>query len=291
MKKCSVVSTSYISSEKEIEKIVENMKRLGFEEVLVYSSKQNFLGKWAGTPSERLNMFYEAWNDDGDVVIASRGGSGVSHFVSKIDVNKLEGKKMFVGYSDLTLLLNFLNQKLKIVSLHGPMALKELDPLSLSCLRRALSMCDYSVSFSREEVCFSGEEKISGEIVAGNLDRLVESLLYYNIDFSDKILFLEEVGLTEYKVLNLLYNLSAYKNFSPKIIIFGGLGAGFTGKFREAVGDIFPSIPLIFDFPFGHRVPNITVPIGANCTVDFRERKFFFSFDGVDKSYAVCGLG
>ena len=287
MVKCSIVSTSYASSEREVRKMIRNVVRLGFDKVSVYSSKRIFFNKWAGAPKKRLKMFYDAWGSDSDVIIASRGGSGISQFISELDVSFLREKKLVVGYSDFTMLLNFLNQKLGIVALHGPMALKSLDGESLFYLKRALGMNDYSVPFLKRMSYGSNLLSMSGEIVAGNLSRLVESLLFYDIDFEDKILFLEEVGMSEHKIINLLYALSAYEGFSPKAIVFGNMGYTFSKEFKSILKNIFFSVPLLFGFPFGHQLPNITIPIGASCTIDFNKCSFDFSFPDSEKGYAV----
>ena len=62
MKKCAVLGTSYFSKKKEIEKLSLNLKKLGFLEYEVFNSDKDFFYHWAGTPKERLDLFYKAWN-------------------------------------------------------------------------------------------------------------------------------------------------------------------------------------------------------------------------------------
>lgn len=286
--KCSILGTSYYSSSDELKKISGNMKELGFVDYDVFNSKTDFFDKWAGTPEERLKLFYDAWDSDGKAIFATRGGSGVSHFVNKIDTEKLKTNKLFCGYSDLTLLLNYLNKKLNLITLHGPMAFAELDYRSLYYLKKALSMQDYYVDFSNRGVLNRYEEKkIKGKLIGGNLTRMIESLLHFHLDFTDKILFLEEVGESQAKILNMLFTLSDYSSFKPKAIVFGYMGVDISKEFGEVIGNLFSDVPLIFNFPFGHDLPNMTMPIGANAEVDFENNKLNITFPEEHKNYAI----
>lgn len=288
MVKCSALGTSYFSSQEDLEKISRNMKNLGFSGCEVFNSGDDFFDKWAGSPEDRLKLFYDSWNSNKNCVFATRGGSGVSHFMRKIDSSKLVNKKLFVGYSDLTLLLNYLSKELNIITLHGPTAMADFDDETLHYLKKALAMENYSIDFKKSNTFNEPEERgVSGKVIGGNLTRLIEFLLYSDLDFNDKIVFLEETESTEHKIFNLLFSLMNYKSFKPSAIVFGNLNIENGDLMKKMISDVFENVPIVFGLPFGHGSPNITIPIGADCLVDFKESKVAFSFPDSEKGYAV----
>ena len=288
MVSCSIISPSYYCSEKEILNIKKNIKKIGFEKIEDFITKDGLFNKWAGSFDERLISLYSAWDSRSEVIMCCKGGSGVLHFLPFIKKNKLRKRKIFVGYSDITLLLHFLHRKLGVITIHGPNGLKELDKKSLSALKDALQMKNYSIKFNKEQV-INGASKnfLNGKILGGNLARLTETLFYCSLNFKDKIVFFEECCSTEYKIFNRLVFLKNYPSFNPKAIVFGGLGVKNNKLMKEMIEYLFPKIPLIFDVNFGHTTPNISIPIGANCKIDFEERKIGFSFPKKHRKYAV----
>jgi muramoyltetrapeptide carboxypeptidase len=288
MKKCSILGSTYYTSNNELKKIGDNMRELGFSDYSVFNSKNNNFGKWAGTPEERLKLFYDSWESDDDAIFSIRGGSGASHFVSKIEVERLNRRKMFVGYSDLTLILNYLNSKLGLITLHGPMAVADLDYTSLYFLKRALAMQNYSIDFSKRSVINGSDNKIvKGKMIGGNLTRLIESLLHFDLDFKDKVVFLEETGESQAKVLNMLFTLSAYGSFKPSAIVLGYMGIDISKDLEEMISGIFPDVPIVYNLPFGHNLPNVSIPIGASGVIDFEKGKLSIEFPEDHRDYAI----
>jgi muramoyltetrapeptide carboxypeptidase len=283
----SILSPSYFCDEKEILDAKNNLSKLGFTSVLDYTSRNKLFDKWAGTLDERLDSFHEAWNSNSNPIICCKGGSGLSHFLPRINKDLLKERKMFVGYSDITFLLNFISQKLNIITVHGPNALKELDEESISSLVDAMSMRDYSVKFSRKKFLNSFSGKIEGKTIGGNLDRLVESLQWVDLDFRGKVVFLEEIGETEHRIFNLLTSLKNYPLFQPSAIVFGDLSVENNALMKKMIKYVFPEIPIIFGMPFGNSLPNISVPIGADCVIDSEESILHFNFPKSEKYYSA----
>jgi len=207
MVSCSIINPAYPSDKKELKDAEENVKRMGFKKANFFISKNKLFNKWAGEPKERLDLFYNAWNSNDNVVIACKGGSGVTHFVSNIDTSLLENKKLIIGYSDITILLNFLTEQLDIITLHGPNATKKLDEKSISALRDALQMKNYGINFDKKQIMNNPKKDVEGIIIGGNLDRFIEFVNYYpKTDLREKILFLEDINLTEHKIFNRLFS-------------------------------------------------------------------------------------
>lgn len=283
--KATLLSPSYPSSEAEKKEISKNLEKLGFKDVEDFSSKL-FFNKWAGDIEERLSNFYQAWNSNSEVIFCTKGGSGAAHLVPLLNKKKLKRKKLLVGYSDITMLLNFINQKLGILSIHGPHFGKKLSQATLSALRDALQMKNYSIKFDRKKSKNPASE-IEGRTIGGNLERLIQTLHFIDLDFRDKIVFLEEIYLTEHKIFNLLTFLKNYPGFSPKAIIFGNLGIKNKRLMKEMISYLFPNTPLIFDVKFGHDTSNIAIPIGANCRIDFDNGIIGFLFSDKDRTYSL----
>lgn len=78
----------------------------------------------AAPDEDRARDFQDAWCDPSiAAVIAARGGYGVQRMVDLLDWEALRraGPKLFVGYSDLTVLHEALANRLGLVTVHGPM--------------------------------------------------------------------------------------------------------------------------------------------------------------------------
>ena len=289
MLSCNVLSSSYFVSKKDLKRVELNLRKIGFGKINFFNSSEKFFGKWAGSFEERLKFFYNSWNSNSSVVFCSKGGSGISHFINQIDSSKLIKKKLIVGYSDVTLLLNFVNQELGLISLHGPNGLKKLDLISLNSLKDALRMNSYGISFSREDVRNNFSiKKVEGNILGGNLLRFHEFVnLFPKTNFKKKIIFFEVNSCSEYKIFNLLRSMKCFRNFSPEAILFGNLGVKNKDLIKKMIKFLFPTIPLIFDLSFGHQMPNITIPIGAKCEIDFESNKIKFIFPRGAKKYSI----
>ena len=81
----------------------------------------------AGTVERRVAELHGLFEDDGVAgIICARGGAGAGWTLSRLDAALLRAHpKVFVGYSDVTLLHLYLN-RLGLVTFHGPMAAWEL---------------------------------------------------------------------------------------------------------------------------------------------------------------------
>lgn len=287
MVSCSLISPSYTCTNEEKKISKKNLKKIGFKKILNFSSKEKFFDKWAGSPEERLKSFYGAWNSNSEVLMACKGGSGASHILSLINKKKLNSKKLFVGYSDITMLLNFISYNLKIVTFHGPNCSKNLDDKSISALKDALEMKNYGIKFKVENCLNIPKNSIKGRTIGGNLGRLLETTDVIPLDFRNKIVFFEETNFSLHKIFNLMVSFKNYPNFKPKAIIFGDLGIKDKSLFKKMAKYLFPQTPLIFDLPFGHVSPNIAIPIRSKCVIDFKEQKIKFIFGRKDKKNSV----
>ncbi len=277
----AIITPSNHCPKKEINQAKKNLKKLEFTEILDFTSSKKFLDRWAGSPKERLKLFQKALKSKSKTVFACRGGSGVFHFIFKLDFNEIKKtNKTFAGYSDLTPLLNSVYQKSGLIALHSPMPTKNLDKKSLQALKDALKRKNYGINFSKKHIINLPNKKIIQEkIMGGNLERIRDLVVSpLKINFNNKIIFIEEVDKTEQGIFNLLITLKQSGLFKPKALLIGHLNINNKRLIIKMLKHLFPKIPIILDLPFGHTLPNITIPIGAKTTINFKKGKILFSF-------------
>jgi muramoyltetrapeptide carboxypeptidase len=281
----SIIAPSYYVSKKELEKIKNNIKKIGFKYYKIHISEEKFFNKWAGTEKERLNNIKKAINSNSKIIFCAKGGSGSLQFLPQLKIKNPKRKKIIIGYSDISPLLINLSDKKNILAFHGPNALKEMDQKTLSSLKNILQIKNYGINFKRNKKEYT--KIIKGKTIVGNLERVIQLQKYKKVNFRKKIIFLEEIDSTEHKIFNLLMDLKNQKTFKPKAILFGNLGIKNKKLIHKMISYLFPEIPLIFDLPFGHQEPNIPIPLETTCEINFKKEKIRFIFSKKQKKFAI----
>src|SRR5215813_6001188 len=103
---------------------VAEIRRLGFEPMYDDSVFARAApGYIAGAPAVRAHAIRAALRDPSiHGIIGVRGAYGSAQVVPLLDVDEIrQAGKPFVGYSDLTAILNFMAIQCGVVSFHGPM--------------------------------------------------------------------------------------------------------------------------------------------------------------------------
>jgi muramoyltetrapeptide carboxypeptidase len=113
----------------EFDRGVAELKRLGFDPTWDDSVFANESGYLAGSGELRAESFLKHWNDASvSALIAVRGGYGSVHMLPYLHPPMLvAAPKLFIGYSDNTSLLSWLNCGCGITALHGPMLERRLS--------------------------------------------------------------------------------------------------------------------------------------------------------------------
>lgn len=124
LKKCKtigIVAPSFVVPEIELDLGVERLKSEGFQ-VRVHPQcyeRQRFL---AGDDETRAGAFLEFVNNpEIDVIWFARGGYGAARLIPSLLRVKKPKKKILVGYSDATVLLNFVQQRWGWRAVHAMM--------------------------------------------------------------------------------------------------------------------------------------------------------------------------
>ena len=136
-------------------------------------------------------------------------------------------------------------------------------------------------NFSKELEVIS-EGKAKGKLVGGNLATLVATLgTKYDLDYREKILFLEEIGEKTYKVDRFLNQLKKHGVFEKiEGIVLGDFkncppDSEKDMSLIEVFQDYFRDLkkPVIYNLESGHSEPMLTLPLGAMCGIDSYEKK------------------
>ena len=251
-------------------------------------------GYLADTDTNRAEEFNRMWADpEIDALLALRGGYGCLRMATMIDLTPVRNQpKFLIGFSDITVLHNYLCQQTGLISLHGPtlstLATSNRDSLERfhQCLtgkwRTTLQMKGVEI--------LRGAEEATGRLIGGNLSTLLTLLgTPFEPEFAGRILFLEDVGEPLYRIDRMLTQLSLAGKFQKLTgIILGDFSLGndmeSTEKIRhhETIWNRVlqltsgSQIPVWGCFPIGHGPANMTLPHGAETLMDSRNGRLFF---------------
>ncbi len=196
----------------------ENLQEMGFR---VSFTKRILYRKsyLAGTDQDRLADLHEAFEDKtNDAILCIRGGYGTARIIDKIDYSIIRNNpKIFIGYSDITVLLNAFWQKTSLICFHGVLgnsAFTEYTKQQFLNLLKNKTPNNEIITNSKHEITIIKEGKSCGKLVGGNM-AIVNSLIGtdYEIDFTNKIAFFEDVGEDFYKIDRMITQLLLTKTF------------------------------------------------------------------------------
>lgn len=212
-------------------------------------------------------------NPEIKAVITATGGYGAVRLLPYLDPDVFRrNPKAFVGYSDITALHLWLMRRAGVRVFHGP-TLDDLspggtDPTFLSLLS-ALTEPRPAVKLGRDCARAVRPGVAVGRLTGGNLSLVQQTVgTPYEIDTKDAILFLEETRDPMSVVDERLLHLRAAGLLRHvRGIVFGQLSLDrseedeFEDFLLDLVSDL--EVPILMDFPAGHEVPNLTLPLGT----------------------------
>jgi len=274
-----------------ISKIISKNDRVNAEKILkgwnfkINSDKNmNFKYlRYAGSPIQRAEQLNNAYRNS-NIIFSIMGGMGAIHLFEHLDFEPIKNSdSILIGYSDITMLLNFLNQEFGKRCLHGPnlgKPLKEFDKKTINCLFDAINKKNYNVNFNDKDILIKGRSR--GKICGGNLALIQRSLATpYEIDTHNKIIFMEAVDKDPQWVFDTLWQLKLAGKFDNiKGVILGHFtecGKDIDKYLKEFFKDF--KCPGIMHQPIGHEEPNLTVPIGEQCIIDTDKRFWGIKFN------------
>ena len=247
---------------------------------LIFSRYHYFAGSHQERAMELNRLFADP---DVDAIFCARGGYGSVHLLTYLDSAIIRSNpKIFLGYSDVTVLLQYLERQTEMVCFHGPMVAREFGSGAagfnegnlLDCIARRSG--ELKISAPGLESLRSGTAK--GQLTGGCLSLIVSMLgTSYEIDTSEKILFLEDVNTRPYQIDRMLMQLKLAGKFSRiRGLVFGKMlncNQNSDGEYRlqEIISDILSDFhfPILYGLPSGHAQSNsLTLPMGVQVTLD-----------------------
>lgn len=245
-------------------------------------------GYLAGSDELRAKDLEEMFLDkEVEAIICMRGGYGCSRMVDKIDFNIIKNNpKMLCGFSDVTVLLNNIYRHTGLPSLHGLVGIylghqkcndftnqNFWDAFNKPQLGRVLKNPD---DMSAETLVGGSAE---GVMVGGNLSLLATLCgTDYEVDFTDKIVFIEEVTEQPYQIDRYLSSLRLRGMLEKaKGFVFGYFTDCVADESKKGaqtveslIKEYFVSLgkPIITNFACGHDFPFVTLPIGVKVKMD-----------------------
>ena len=257
-------------------------------------------GHLAGTDEERAGDLNAMFKDPSvNAIIALRGGSGSARILDKLDYPAIrKNPKIFIGYSDITALHLAIFQKTGLVTFHGPVAVSSWNEFTYHSFKKLL--------FEKEKFLYENPVKIpenqlvqtenrirtitagtvKGRLLGGNLSVMtgIMGSPYFPTDWSDKILYVEDVGEQIYAIDRMFSQLELGGVFKQiRGFIFGKCsdcdagGSGYGSLTLEEVIDHYIKpleIPAFSGAMFGHVADNSTIPNGIETEMDAENGSF-----------------
>ena len=288
-----IAPAGQLSDKNRLHKGISVLREMGFSVVFprdLWPGKEYL----ADHDENRASEFNRLLGDpEMGALIALRGGYGCLRMLDKIDLALVATHpKMIIGFSDITILLNYLYQKTGLISLHGPVitSLGDASPPALE--RFFLSVTgrwDEPVVVKNIEILRNGPT-LTAPLVGGNLASLT-SLLGTPYDFSwdDTIVFLEDINEPAYRVDRMLTQLFLAGKFNRLAgLVVGDFSGLYPGNSTQQIGYLETlwkrilelcrkgDFPIWGNFPSGHSQHNLTLPLGAMAQMQSGKSRILF---------------
>jgi muramoyltetrapeptide carboxypeptidase len=261
----------------------EALRGLGYKLVFedsIFDRDLYFAGKAERRARELEAMFTR---QDVNAIFCARGGYGANYLLPLLDIETIAAHpKAFVGYSDITSLMTYLNDAAGLVTFHGPMIAKDFarqDGIEPGSWAAALAAADPNFNFaahSAMQVLARGSAE--GILYGGCLSMLAASLgTPYEIHTENTLLFVEDVATKPYQIDRMLMQLKLAGKFTGvRGIIFGEMldclqpgnsAYALQEVIMRIVGDL--GVPTVYGLRSGHvSRSNITLPLGVSARLE-----------------------
>lgn len=254
---------------KNLEENINVFKNLGFniKEGKYLRKKNEYL---AGSDKERAEDLMNMFKDKNvKAIVAYRGGYGCIRMLPYLDLSTIKkNPKILCGYSDLTVLLNYITKKTGMTTFHGPMVNSKIF-LNRETKNSFLSMLKDNSNFIEipiKKSDFINKKSFKGSICGGNLSVICNSIgTPYEIDTNNKILMLEDVNEENYSIDRSLMQLKLSKKLEKcNGFLLGQFTPNNPSTLKSILSILVPyNKPILYNLPFGHDYPNLTIPIGG----------------------------
>ncbi|MDO0910397.1 LD-carboxypeptidase [Streptomyces sp. DT2A-34] len=234
----------------------------------------------AGTDADRAADLRAAWCDPSvDAVLCARGGYGVQRMIDLLDWEAMRaaGPKVFVGFSDITVLHEAFAARLGLATLYGPMA-AGVDFIKNARAQEHLKATLFAPESVRTITSTGGSALVPGRArgvtLGGCLCLLAAEAGTPHARTSARggLLCLEDVGEETYR-------LDRYLTQLLRAGLFDGVRGVLLGSWQECepyervrallldrLGGL--GVPVVEEFGFGHGEGALTIPFGVGAELD-----------------------
>lgn len=274
-----------------LERAVCKLEGLGFR-VKAMPDPDRRDSYFAGKDWERANELMALFHDPTiRAILCARGGYGSQRIIPFLDPRGIhKNAKVFVGSSDITVLLVYLLEQCGIVPFHGPnVATRQF--LEGDAERTQMSLKETLTLGFPSDIPFCKPLKRGirkGKIKGGCLSLLITTIgTPYEIDLRGAILFVEDFNEAPYRIDRMLTHMKqAGKLERIQGLVVGemvGCQEEETLKLESVILDLFrdDEIPIILGFPSGHGQANLTIPLGVDVTLDGTHGRLIFNESGL----------
>ncbi|MFF5856801.1 LD-carboxypeptidase [Streptomyces sp. NPDC012751] len=233
----------------------------------------------AGTDADRAADFQRAWCDPAvDAVLCARGGYGAQRMVDLLDWDALRaaGPKLFVGFSDVTVLHEAIAARLGLATLYGPVA-AGIDFIKNARAQEHLRATLFAPETVRT-LSFGGTALVPGRARGVTLGGCLCLLAaergtpHARPSAGGGLLCLEDVGEETYRLDRYLTQLlrSGWLE-GVRAVLLGSWEdcadpAGLRPMLADRLGGL--GVPVAADVGFGHCAGALTVPFGVSAELD-----------------------
>lgn len=240
--------------------------------------------QFAGDDDLRAADLQDALNDpEIKAVFAARGGYGTVRIIDKIDFTAFtRHPKWVIGFSDITVLHSHIQQSFGIPTIHGQMPKSFADGTSASLETLRTALFGENTDFKYKQHTFPNRPgKGEGILTGGNLAILISVLgSVSDVDYDNKILFIEDVGEAYYSIDRMLW---ALKRAGKLDKLAGLIIGGFTSMkdseppFGQTVEEIVMDkvrefdYPVAFHYPAGHIDNNHALVFGKKAVLETKK--------------------
>jgi len=285
-----VAPSSGLLAASALDRGVRALERLDLE-VVVGAAVREIRGYLAGEDVQRAEDLLWALSDRSiDAVWCARGGYGAARTVAALDDGALDeiaagDPKVFMGFSDITVLHALVSRRLGWVSFYGPGVSKlgRANDYTLDGLQAALfAAAPFEVAARPDDdwVTTLVPGQADGVLAGGVLPRLAALVgTPLQVDFAGKVCFFEDVNESVMGVDEHLTQMIAAGCFDgcAGIAIGDHIDVPARGETSLGLEQVFADlltplgIPCCFYLPIGHGPYQATLPIGSRVHFDADE--------------------
>src|SRR5262245_12384355 len=250
----------------------------------IFSQEYYFAGSHAARAAELMRMFEDP---QVNAIFCARGGYGCHHLLQRLNSEVFRtNPKILLGHSDVTVLLQYLENQCQMVCFHGPMVAREFALKEPYFDRQSLLSCVAQPSRG-QRITASGMETLRTGLARGRLTGGCLSLLTatlgtpWEAETEGKILFLEDVNAKPYQIDRMLMHLK----LSGKLETVRGLVFGVMLNCRQSPDQGYRlqeiilntieeyAFPVLYGLPSGHTESgSLTLPFGVEATLNADEQ-------------------